>query len=101
MNEKLLEYAKEAGFVVIGNHIHASYEHPRYSEIYVEITKELTKLAALVQANTGNDADAKLKLAVDALKAMVVGQSSNDYKMMLSSVGMATIAKQALEKIGE
>ena len=47
------------------------------------------------------DAEAKLKIAVEALKAILIGQSTEDYNLLLSTIGMAAIAKQALEKIGE
>ena len=48
-----------------------------------------------------SDAEAKLKIAVEALQAILIGQTTKDYNLMLSTIGMATIAKQALEKIGE
>ena len=48
-----------------------------------------------------SDTDAKLKIAREALKAIILGQTTRDHELMLSTVGMATIAKQALEKTGE
>ena len=52
-------------------------------------------------APQSSDADEKLKLAREALQAILIGQTTKDYNLMLSTIGMATIAKQALEKIGE
>ena len=48
-----------------------------------------------------SDAEEKLKIAREALKAIILGQTTRDHELMLSTVGMAAIAKQALEKIGE
>ena len=100
MNNNILEYAKDSGFYVAGNHIHASYEHPRYGEICVEITKELTKLAELVQANSASDAEAKLKIAVRALKDLLGDTQHKDHVCNTKYCPVAQ-AKQALEKIGE
>ena len=83
MNEKLTELAKEAGF----------YIEPTNGVEHFAIPM-LEKFAELVQANNLSDADAKLKIAIDALNDIIESDDSAYYVC-------EKIAKKALEKIGE
>ena len=83
MNEKLTELAKEAGL----------YVEPTNGVEHYAISM-LEKFAELVQANNLSDADAKLKIAIEALNDIIESDDSAYYVC-------EKIAKKALEKISE
>ena len=85
MNDNLLELAKEAG----------SKEGESWCKGYHCFTiNQLEKFAELAQANNVSDAEAKLKIAIDALNDIIESDDSAYYVC-------EKIAKKALEKIGE
>ena len=91
MNEKLTELAKEAGFYIEPTNGVEHYAIPM-----------LEKFAELVQANNLSDAEAKLKLTIEALQGLIA--SVKGYRKNISDnqpCDAEVFAKQALEKIGE
>ena len=97
MNEKLLKLAKEKTFDI---HVYEG-EYSHHETEYTFSESGIVALLELVQANSASDAEANLKIAREALEAILIGQITKDYNLLLSTVGMAIIAKQALEKIGD
>ena len=98
MNEKQLLYkSKLAGARVID---FRDFMKSEYSSIYslVFTLPQLTKLVELVQANTSNQAEAKLKVLVNFLRAHA-NASYTTYSY--SGKKLKNLGKQALEKIGE
>ena len=95
MNEKLLKLAKEAGFDSSLGEITVIHMNR-----HINVTNQVKNLIELVQANSAPDAEAKLKIAVRALKDLLGDTQHKDHVCNTKYCPVAQ-AKQALEKIGE
>ena len=97
MNEKLLEFAKKAGAVIV---CHESEN--LIKGITFQFEQDLTKFAELLQDNSPSDAEAKFKIAVEALQGLIA--SIEGYRKNINDnqpCDAEVFAKQALNKIGE